>query len=175
MLSKNDGDTGKVTTIDQILREHRRGATGSDTALLQGSAARKRRPVHLRGIEKRRFILHHFRAGKVFKTSSNGKEQVLHIAPRETRSTMFRSSTEKPNAARYGDLNPTILYYMKKDDIFQDTAGEPGDHDERDQSVGLTHTAGRQTAGRHLLFPGLGAGWPNFSWGGTAGRTLQPD
>jgi CRP-like cAMP-binding protein len=56
---------------------------------------------------------------KVFKTSSNGKEQVLHIAPPGDSLNDVSLFDGEPNAAGMVTLMPTTLYYVKKDDIFK--------------------------------------------------------
>jgi CRP/FNR family transcriptional regulator, cyclic AMP receptor protein len=56
---------------------------------------------------------------KVFKTSSNGKEQVLHIAPPGDSLNDVSLFDGEPNAAGMVTLTQTMLYYVKKDDIFK--------------------------------------------------------
>jgi CRP/FNR family transcriptional regulator, cyclic AMP receptor protein len=56
---------------------------------------------------------------KVYKTSSNGKEQVLHIAPPGDSLNDVSLFDGEPNAAGMVTLTPVILYSIKKDDIFK--------------------------------------------------------
>jgi CRP/FNR family transcriptional regulator, cyclic AMP receptor protein len=56
---------------------------------------------------------------KVYKTSSNGKEQVLHIAPPGDSLNDVSLFDGEPNAAGMATLTPVVLYSIKKDDIFK--------------------------------------------------------
>ena len=56
---------------------------------------------------------------KVYKTSANGKEQVLHIAPPGDSLNDVSLFDGEPNAAGMATLTPVVLYSIKKDDIFK--------------------------------------------------------
>jgi CRP/FNR family cyclic AMP-dependent transcriptional regulator len=56
---------------------------------------------------------------KVYKTSANGKEQVLHIAPPGDSLNDVSLFDGEPNAAGMVTLTPVVLYSIKKDDIFK--------------------------------------------------------
>ena len=56
---------------------------------------------------------------KVYKTSSNGKEQVLHIAPPGDSLNDVSLFDQGPNAAGMVSLTPVVMYSIKKDDIFR--------------------------------------------------------
>jgi len=56
---------------------------------------------------------------KVYKTSPNGKEQVLHIAPPGDSLNDVSLFDGEPNAAGMITLTPSVLYAIKKDDIFR--------------------------------------------------------
>jgi CRP-like cAMP-binding protein len=56
---------------------------------------------------------------KVYKTSSNGKEQVLHIAPPGDSLNDVSLFDGEPNAAGMVTLTPVVLYFIQKDDIFK--------------------------------------------------------
>lgn len=56
---------------------------------------------------------------KVYKTSSNGREQVLHIAPTGDSLNDVSLFDGEPNAAGMVTLTPVVLYAIKKDDIFR--------------------------------------------------------
>ena len=56
---------------------------------------------------------------KVYKTSSNGKEQVLHIAPPGDSLNDVSLFDGQPNAAGMVTLTPAVLYTIKKDDVFK--------------------------------------------------------
>jgi len=56
---------------------------------------------------------------KVYKTSPNGKEQVLHIAPPGDSLNDVSLFDEGPNAAGMVSLTPVVMYSIKKDDIFR--------------------------------------------------------
>jgi CRP/FNR family transcriptional regulator, cyclic AMP receptor protein len=54
---------------------------------------------------------------KVYKTSTNGKEQVLHIAPPGDSLNDVSIYDRGPNAAGMASLTPVLLYAIKKDDL----------------------------------------------------------
>ena len=56
---------------------------------------------------------------KVYKTSANGKEQVLHIAPQSDSLNDVSLFDGEPNAAGMVTLTPVTLYAIKKEDIFK--------------------------------------------------------
>jgi CRP/FNR family transcriptional regulator, cyclic AMP receptor protein len=56
---------------------------------------------------------------KVYKTSSNGKEQMLHIAPPGDSLNDVSLFDGEPNAANMVTLTPVVLYTISKDDIFR--------------------------------------------------------
>ncbi len=56
---------------------------------------------------------------KVYKTSPNGKEQVLHIAPPGDSLNDVSLFDGEPNAAGMVTLTPVVLYVIKKDDLFK--------------------------------------------------------
>jgi len=56
---------------------------------------------------------------KVYKTSPNGKEQVLHIAPPGDSLNDVSTFDEGPNAAGMVALTPVVLYTINKKDLFK--------------------------------------------------------
>ena len=56
---------------------------------------------------------------KVYKTSPNGKEQVLHIAPPGDSLNDVSLFDSEPSAAGMVTLTPVVLYFIKKDDLFK--------------------------------------------------------
>jgi CRP/FNR family cyclic AMP-dependent transcriptional regulator len=56
---------------------------------------------------------------KVYKTSSQGREQVLHIAPPGDSLNDVSLFDGGPNAAGMVSLTPVVLYSIKKEDIFR--------------------------------------------------------
>lgn len=63
---------------------------------------------------------------KVYKTSPNGKEQVLHIAPPGDSLNDVSLYDGGPNAAGMVALTPVVLYAIAKDDIFRVLRENPG-------------------------------------------------
>ena len=62
---------------------------------------------------------------KVYKTSQQGKEQVLHIAPPGDSLNDVSLYDGGPNAAGMVALTPVVLYTIKKDDILRVLGGNP--------------------------------------------------
>jgi CRP/FNR family cyclic AMP-dependent transcriptional regulator len=62
---------------------------------------------------------------KVFKTSSGGKEQVLHIAPPGDSLNDVSLFDGGPTAAGMVALTPTVLYAIKKDDMVKLLSKKP--------------------------------------------------
>ncbi len=62
---------------------------------------------------------------KVYKTSSNGKEQMLHIAPPGDSLNDVSLFDGEPNAANMVTLTPVVLYAIKRDDIFRILREDP--------------------------------------------------
>jgi CRP-like cAMP-binding protein len=56
---------------------------------------------------------------KVYKTSSNGKEQMLHIAPPGDSLNDVSLFDGEPNAANMVTLTPVVLYTVSRDDIMR--------------------------------------------------------
>jgi len=56
---------------------------------------------------------------KVYKTSTNGKEQMLHIAPPGDSLNDVSLFDGEPNAANMVTLTPVVLYTVSRDDIFR--------------------------------------------------------
>src|SRR4030043_1799651 len=56
---------------------------------------------------------------KVYKTSANGKEQVLHLAPPGDSLNDVSLYDGGPNAAGMLALTPVVLYTIKKNDIIR--------------------------------------------------------
>lgn len=56
---------------------------------------------------------------KVYKTSANGKEQMLHIAPPGDSLNDVSLFDGGPNAANMVTLTPVVLYAIKKEDLFR--------------------------------------------------------
>jgi CRP-like cAMP-binding protein len=62
---------------------------------------------------------------KIYKTSPNGKEQVLHIAPPGDSLNDVSLFDGGPNAAGMVSLTPVVLYAIKKDDIIDVLRNNP--------------------------------------------------